>query len=66
MTKLLEDFAAAPDMDARKKLAGEIQAAAYQLVPSVMWGQFARPAGYRKRLKGMIVSAFPMFWRVEV
>jgi len=39
---------------------------AYQLVPSVMWGQFARPAGYRKRLKGMIVSAFPMFWDVAV
>jgi peptide/nickel transport system substrate-binding protein len=66
MTKLLEDFSNAPDMDARKRLAGEIQAAAYQLVPSVMWGQFARPAGYRKRLKGMIVSAFPMFWEVEV
>ena len=39
--------------------------AAYQLVPSVMWGQFARPAGYRKRLKGMVVSAFPMFWEVS-
>jgi peptide/nickel transport system substrate-binding protein len=66
MTKLLDDFANAPDFAARKKIADEIQAAAYQLVPSVMWGQFARPAGYRKRLKNMIVSAFPMFWRVEV
>jgi peptide/nickel transport system substrate-binding protein len=66
MTKLLEDFANAEGMPARKKIADEIQAAAYQLVPSVMWGQFARPAGYRKRLKGMIVSAFPMFWGVEV
>ncbi len=66
MTKLMEDFAAADGLPARKKIADEIQAAAYQLVPSVMWGQFARPAGYRKRLKGMIVSAFPMFWGVEV
>ena len=66
MTKLLEDFAAAPDLDTRKRIAGEIQTVAYQLVPSVMWGQFARPAGYRKRLKGMIVSAFPMFWDVAV
>jgi peptide/nickel transport system substrate-binding protein len=66
MTKLMEDFAAAEGAPARKKIADEIQAAAYQLVPSVMWGQFARPAGYRKRLKGMIVSAFPMFWGVEV
>ncbi len=66
ITKLLEDFAAAPDLPARKKISDEIQAAAYQLVPSVMWGQFARPSGYRRRLKGMIVSAFPMFWGVEV
>lgn len=66
MTKLLDDFANAPDLPARKKLAEEIQLAAYQLVPSVMWGQFARPAGYRKHLKNMIVSAFPMFWQVEV
>ena len=66
ISRLLEDFAAAPDMAARRKIADAIQAAAYQLAPSVMWGQFARPAGYRKRLKGMIVSAFPMFWGVEV
>ena len=64
MTKLLEDFANAPDFAARRPIADQIQAAAYQLVPSVMWGQFARPAGYRKRLKNMIVSSFPMFWQV--
>jgi peptide/nickel transport system substrate-binding protein len=66
MVKLLEDFAAAPDMAARRKVADAIQAAAYDLTPSVMWGQFARPAGYRKRLQGMIISAFPMFWGVGV
>ena len=66
MTKQLEDFANAPDAAARKKIAEAIQVEAYQLVPSVMWGQFARPAGYRTRLKGMIISAFPMFWQVEV
>ncbi len=66
MTRLLEAFANTPDLPARRKIADQIQMAAYQQVPSVMWGQFARPAGYRKRLKGMIVSAFPMFWGVEV
>jgi peptide/nickel transport system substrate-binding protein len=66
MTKLLEDFANAPDLAARKGIADEIQVAAYRLVPAVMWGQFARPAGYRTRLKDMIVSAFPMFWQVTV
>jgi peptide/nickel transport system substrate-binding protein len=66
MTTMLDNFANAPDFEARRKIADEIQVAAYKLVPSVMWGQFARPAGYRKRLKNMIVSAFPMFWQVEV
>jgi peptide/nickel transport system substrate-binding protein len=66
MTKLLEDFANAPDVAARRAIADRIQVAAYQLVPAVMWGQFARPAGYRKRLNNMIVSAFPMFWQVTV
>jgi peptide/nickel transport system substrate-binding protein len=64
MTKMLEDFANAADPAARRKIADEIQGEAYKLTPSVMWGQFARPAGYRKRLKNMIVSAFPMFWQV--
>ncbi len=64
MTKLLNDFANAPDVASRKTIADQLQVAAYTLVPSVMWGQFARPAGYRKRLKTMIPSAFPMFWQV--
>jgi peptide/nickel transport system substrate-binding protein len=66
MTKLLDDFANAPNLAARQKIADQIQTAAYNLVPSVMWGQFARPAGYRHRLKNMVVSAFPMFWQVTV
>lgn len=66
ITKLLEAFANAPDLPARRKIADDIQVAAYGLTPSVMWGQFARPAGYRKRLKNMVVSAFPMFWQVEI
>ena len=66
MGDLLGAFARAPDAAARKVIAGQIQEAAYALVPSVMWGQFARPAGYRSRLKNFIESSFPMFWQVEV
>ena len=66
ITGLLEQFAAAPDLAARKVLAEKIQAASYALTPSVMWGQFARPAGYRARLKNFVESSFPMFWQVEV
>ncbi len=66
MMRLLEDFADARDAAARRTIADQIQTAAYRLTPSVMWGQFARPAGYSKRLKDMIVSALPMFWQVTV
>jgi peptide/nickel transport system substrate-binding protein len=66
MTGLLADFRTAPDDAARKALAAKIQIEAYQLVPSVMWGQFARPAGYRTRLRNLVQSSFPIFWQVEL
>jgi len=65
MAAMLRDFAAAADDAARKALAVQIQEEAYRLVPSVMWGQFSRPAGYRTRLRNLIQSSFPMFWNVE-
>ncbi len=66
LTKLLAEFAAAPDDAARKPLAASIQEECYRLAPSVMWGQFSRPAGYRSRLKNLIQSAYPIFWNVEL
>ena len=66
MTSLLSAFVAAPDRETRARIAGALQAIAYRLVPSVMWGQFSRPAAYRTRLKEMPVSSFPMFWDVSV
>ncbi len=66
MTTLLTQFAAAPDDAARKAIATSIQEEAYRTVPSVMWGQFSRPAGYRNRLMDLIQSSFPIFWNVKV
>jgi peptide/nickel transport system substrate-binding protein len=66
MTKLLAAFAAAPDQAARRPIAADIQVEAYKEVPSVMWGQFARPAGYRTRLLDLIRSSFPIFWNVRL
>ena len=66
MTRLLAEFAAAPDDAARKTIAASIQTQAYLTTPSVMWGQFSRPAGYRSRLTGLIQSSFPIFWNVEL
>ncbi len=66
MSDQLEEFVAAPDDSARKRIAAAIQEEAYRLTPSVMWGQFARPAGYRKRLRNLAQSSFPIFWGVEL
>lgn len=65
-TKLLGEFAAAPDDAARKSIAASIQMEAYRTTPSVMWGQFSRPAGYRTRLANLIQSSFPIFWNVQL
>jgi peptide/nickel transport system substrate-binding protein len=66
MTGLLTAYAKAPDEAVRKRIAVQIQEAAYRSVPAVMWGQFARPAGYRSRLTNLIPSSFPMFWNASL
>ncbi len=62
---LMKAFVQAATADERKRIAADIQVAAYDLTPSVMWGQFTIPAGYRSDLKGLIQSSYPMFWEVE-
>jgi peptide/nickel transport system substrate-binding protein len=62
---LLKNFTQAPTAEDRKRIAADIQTIAYELTPSVMWGQFAIPAGYRSNLKNLIQSDYPMFWEVE-
>jgi len=66
MSALLTQFAAAPDDAARARIAAAIQEDAYRTTPSVMWGQFSRPAGYRTRLQGLVQSSYPIFWGVRL
>ena len=62
---LLKAFTRASTAEERKRIASDVQVAAYELTPSVMWGQFTIPAGYRGDLKGLIQSSYPMFWEVD-
>lgn len=62
---LLKSYTRASTLEERRKIASEIQVIAYDLVPSLMWGQFTIPAGYRTDLKGLIQSSYPMFWEVD-
>jgi peptide/nickel transport system substrate-binding protein len=63
--KLIKAFTQANTLAERQKIAADIQAVAYELTPSVMWGQFTIPAGYRSDVKNLIQSDYPMFWEVE-
>lgn len=63
---LLGTFAKAEQPEQRRAIAAEIQTICYEIVPSVMWGQFSRPAAYRTRLSNLPQSSFPIFWEVDV
>lgn len=62
---LLEAFAKAEDLPARRAIAAQVQQAAYALTPAVMWGQFTIPAGYRTQLTNLIETSYPIFWQVD-
>ncbi|WP_160121938.1 ABC transporter substrate-binding protein [Rhodovarius lipocyclicus] len=64
--RLLGEFALAPTPADRRRIAGEVQAAAVRHTPAVMWGQFTIPAGHRERLRDLPRAAYPMFWDVKV
>lgn len=66
ISDMLAAYVKAPTVEERKRIAERVQVAAYELVPSIMWGQFSRPAAYRTRLANLIQSSFPMFWQVEI
>ena len=62
---LVAAFVKADGEAERRRIADRIQELVYANTPSVMWGQFTVPTGYRNALSGVIESSFPMFWQVE-
>lgn len=66
IARLVGEFAQATDAAARQRIAGEIQARAVPHVPSVIWGQFTIPAGYRDRVRDLPRAAYPMFWGARI
>jgi peptide/nickel transport system substrate-binding protein len=55
----------APDLDAQKKLAVEIQEEAFRSLPYIPTGQFIIPTAYRKNLKGVTIAPVVFLWNVE-
>jgi peptide/nickel transport system substrate-binding protein len=66
LEELISDWFKAPDYDAQKKLAADIQVEAFtQEIPYVPTGQFVIPTAYRKNIYGIISSPVVFMWNVE-
>jgi peptide/nickel transport system substrate-binding protein len=62
---LRDQWLASTDAAEQKKLAAEIQVAAFDFVPYVPLGQYFPPSGWRSNLSGILKGATPVFWNVE-
>lgn len=54
----------APDQDAQKRIAQEIQQVAFQEVPYLPLGQYFVATAYRRGLTG-VLKGMPLFWNVQ-
>jgi peptide/nickel transport system substrate-binding protein len=61
---LREEWLAAPDQAAQKRIAREIQAEAFKVVPYLPLGQMFAPMAYKKELTG-ILDGYALFWNVK-
>ena len=64
--QLRDKWAEAPTLDARKAVAREMQANAWNFVPHLYLGQWVAPVAYRANLRGIVpVAEIVPFWNVE-
>ena len=54
----------APDAEAQKKLAAEIQAEAFREVPYLPVGQYFQPWSYRRGVSN-VLGGMPLFWNLQ-
>jgi peptide/nickel transport system substrate-binding protein len=64
MESLRDEWLAAPDLAAQKKIAVAMQLRAFDVVPYIPLGQQFNPTAYRKDLTG-VVNGIPVFWNVR-
>jgi peptide/nickel transport system substrate-binding protein len=63
--KLRAEWFAAPDVNAQKKIAEEMQREAWDSVPFVPTAQFILPTAFRTNISGVIVAPVTFMWNVE-
>lgn len=62
--KLRDAWALTSDRDEQARIAKEIQAAAADLVPHVLLGQFFRQVAWRNNIEGLLGTPVVTFWNV--
>jgi peptide/nickel transport system substrate-binding protein len=64
LEQLRQSWLEAPDLDAQKRIAADIQIACLDEVPFYTLGQMFQPTAYRAGLDGML-TGFPIFWNLR-
>lgn len=64
MEAMREEWLAASSVDEQKRIAREIQAEAFKVVPYIPLGQMFAPMAYKKELTG-ILEGYSLFWNVR-
>ena len=62
---LRDAWVRAPDVEAQKKIAADLQVEAYKFIPYIPTGQFILPSAYRKNLSGVIIAPVTFLWNIE-
>ncbi len=62
--RLRDDWFAAPDLDAQKRIAAALQTRAFETVPYIPLGQYFQATAYRTTLT-QVLSGFSIFWNVK-
>ncbi|NMJ41554.1 ABC transporter substrate-binding protein [Roseomonas sp. JC162] len=64
MEDLASDWIDAPDLDAQRRIAVEMQRLAFVEVPYLPLGQYFQPTAYRRELDGVLAGP-PVFWNIK-
>jgi peptide/nickel transport system substrate-binding protein len=65
LRKLREAWLDAPDLDAQRIIAAEIQRTVFEEVPYIPTGQWFTPSAWRNNLSGIVSGSSPVFWNLK-
>ena len=65
LEKLRDSFARATDEAAKKKLAEQIQARAFEIGTHAPLGEYIAPTAVRKGVKGLVIGAGDFYWNIR-